>query len=117
MFGSKIGEFSCNVLVINKLPKHSKFSKKLRPTRFFECFEIFHIPLIVSLLSSSQKFRFFVIGKKTAPSVKFSFWAKISFCQIEKWLLAWFSNVYADIFNRLLRWYCIYTIHTEESAC
>ena len=83
MFGSKIGEFSCNVLIINKLPKHSKFSKKLRPTRFFECFEIFHIPLIVSWLYSSQKFYFFDISKKSLEVLNFHFGRKYHFVKLK----------------------------------
>ena len=57
----------------------------MRPARFFEYFEYFYIILIINNLYLAQFFRLFIVGKKNTPSVKFSFWTKISFCHFEKW--------------------------------
>ena len=59
-----------------------KMLKNLRPAQIFEHFENFYIILIINILSFCQNFRLFTVGKRIAPSVKFTFWTKISFCQI-----------------------------------
>ena len=87
-FGGKNGEFICKILIINILLECSKHSKKSVRRTFLSIWMNFCIWLIINDLSLTKNFYLFVLGKKMASSVKSSFWAKISFCQIGKW---WFS--------------------------
>ena len=79
-----------NLLIISRLLKYSDFSKncvwcaflKILIYLYFTDYQVFIFML---------KFYAFSHRQKAASSVKFSFWAKISFCQIKKSVFVWFK--------------------------
>ena len=72
--------------------------EKLCPAHFFECFEGFLYIIDYQMIMFELNFLSFRKRQKIGSSVKFLFWAKISFCHFEKTILACFFVV----FDRLL---------------
>ena len=78
------GGIRCNTLIVNRLSKYTKFSKKLRPARFFENFEKFYISLIINHLSLNKNFYLFVFVQKSLQVLNFHFRRKYHFVKLKK---------------------------------